>query len=111
MFSMPSYLKNIIIGCLTVVIDRDKKENFEMPKISSSNDIALLLLIMKRGFSAYGLNENLAYYRIVSTSNTSKKWKAAKEVWDVYRKVEKLNIVYSAICFVGYVYNAIKKRM
>jgi teichuronic acid biosynthesis glycosyltransferase TuaG len=106
-----SYLKNTIIGCLTVVIDRDKTGNFEMPNIRSSHDMALWLLIMKRGFSAYGLDENLAYYRIVSTSNTSKKWKAAKEVWDVYRKVEKLNIVYSAICFVGYVCNAIKKRM
>ena len=106
-----SYLKNTIIGCLTVVIDREKTGEFQMPNIRSSHDMALWLLIMKRGFSAYGLNENLAFYRIVSTSNTSKKWKAAKEVWDVYRKVEKLNIVYSAICFVGYVYNAIKKRM
>lgn len=106
-----SYLKNTIIGCLTVVIDRDQTGNFEMPNIRSSHDMALWLLIMKRGFSAYGLNKNLAYYRIVSTSNTSKKWKAAKEVWDVYRKVEQLNIVYSAICFVGYVYNAIKKRV
>jgi len=106
-----SYLKNTIIGCLTVVIDREKTGEFQMPNIRSSHDMALWLLIMKRGFSAYGLDEDLAYYRIVSTSNTSKKWKAAKEVWDVYRKVEQLNIVYSAICFVGYVYNAIKKRM
>ena len=105
------YLKNTIIGCLTVIVDREKTGDFEMPDIRSSHDMALWLLIMKRGFFAYGLNENLAYYRIVSTSNTSKKWKSAKEVWDVYRKVEKLNIVYSAICFVGYVYNAIKKRM
>ena len=106
-----SYLKNTIIGCLTVVIDIDKTGNFEMPNIRSSHDMALWLLIMKRGFSANGLDENLAYYRIVSTSNTSKKWKAAKEVWDVYRKVEKLNIVYSGICFVGYVFNALKKRI
>ena len=106
-----SYLINTIIGCLTVIIDREKTGEFQMLNIRSSHDMALWLLIMKRGFSAYGLNENLAYYRIVSTSNTSKKFKAAKEVWDVYRKVEQLNIVYSAICFVGYVYNAIKKRI
>ena len=106
-----SYLKNTIIGCLTVIIDREKTGDFYMPNIRSSHDMALWLLIMKRGFTAYGLNENLAYYRIVSTSNTSKKWKAAKEVWGVYRKVEKLNLLYSTICFVSYVYNAIKKRM
>lgn len=106
-----SYLKNTIIGCLTVIIDKEKTGEFQMPNIRSSHDMALWLLIMKRGFSAYGLKENLAYYRIVSTSNTSKKWKAAMEVWDVYRKVEKLNVVYSFICFVGYVFNALKKRL
>ena len=106
-----SYLRNTIIGCSTVVIDKDNSGEFDMPSIRSSHDMALWLLIMKRGFSAYGLDENLAYYRIVSTSNTSKKWKAAKEVWDVYRKVENLNIIYSTYCFIGYAFNAIKKRM
>jgi teichuronic acid biosynthesis glycosyltransferase TuaG len=109
--SYHSYLKNTIIGCLTVIIDKEKTGYFQMPNIRSSHDMALWLLIMKRGFSAYGLDENLAYYRIVSTSNTSKKWKAAKEVWDVYRKVENLNIIYSTYCFIGYAFNAIKKRM
>ena len=106
-----TYLKNTIIGCLTVIIDREKTGQFYMPNIRSSHDMALWLLIMKRGFTAYGLNENLAYYRIVSNSNTSKKWKAAKEVWGVYRRVEKLNLLYSTICFICYIYNAIKKRM
>ena len=106
-----SYLKNTIIGCLTVIIDKEKTGEFIMPNIRSSHDMALWLLIMKRGFSAFGLNENLAYYRIVSNSNTSKKWKAVKEVWEVYRKVEKLNLIYSTLCFVSYVYNAIKKRI
>ena len=106
-----SYLKNTIIGCLTVIIDKEKTGDFQMPNIRSSHDMALWLLIMKRGFSAYGLDENLAYYRIVSTSNTSKKWKAAKDVWDVYRKVEKLNIINSAYNFIAYAFNAIKKRM
>ena len=105
------YLKNTIIGCLTVVIDREEIGEFKMPNISSSHDMALWLLIMKRDHLAFGLNENLAYYRLVSTSNTSKKWKAAKDVWNVYRNVEKLNVFYSFICFIGYVYNAIKKRI
>ena len=69
------------------------------------------LHFMKRGFKAYGLNESLAHYRIVSSSNTAKKWKAAKEVWEVYRKVEKLSIIYSTYNFISYVFNAVKKRM
>ena len=111
MMTYHSYLKNTIIGCLTVIIDREKTGSFEMPNIRSSHDMALWLLIMKRGFSAYGLNENLARYRVVSSSNTSNKINAAKDVWDVYRKVEKLNILYSVFCFIGYIFNAIKKRL
>jgi teichuronic acid biosynthesis glycosyltransferase TuaG len=109
--SYRQYLRNTIIGCLTVIIDRKQTGDFLMPDIRSSHDMALWLLIMKRGFVAYGLEENLASYRLVSTSNTAKKWKAAKEVWAVYREVEKLNPVYSACCFMGYAYNAIKKRL
>ena len=106
-----SYLRNTIIGCLTVMIDREKTGDFEMPNIRSSHDMALWLNLMKRGFNAYGLNESLAYYRIVSSSNTAKKWKAAKEVWEVYRNVEKLSLIYSIFNFIGYVYNAVKKRI
>ena len=106
-----SYLKNTIIGCLTVVIDREKTGDFQMPNIRSSHDMALWLLIMKRGFSAYGLEDNLARYRIVPTSNTSSKIKAAKDVWKVYREAEKLSFLYSCWCFVNYVFNAIKKRI
>ena len=106
-----SYLRNTIIGCLTVMIDRQKTGDFQMPNIRSSHDMALWLHFMKRGFKAYGLNESLAHYRIVSSSNTAKKWKAAKEVWEVYRKVEKLSIIYSAYNFISYVFNAVKKRM
>tara|TARA_B100000214_G_scaffold141453_1_gene101124 strand:- start:3908 stop:4657 length:750 start_codon:yes stop_codon:yes gene_type:complete len=106
-----SYLKNTIIGCLTVIIDRDITGNFEMPNIRSSHDMALWLLIMKRGFNAYGLNDNLASYRIVSNSNTSRKIEAARDVWKVYREIEKLSFFYSTWCFIHYVFNAVKKRI
>jgi len=106
-----SYLKNTIIGCLTVVIDREKTGYFEMPNIRSSHDMALWLLIMRRGFDAYGLDENLARYRIVSTSNTASKWRAAKDVWKVYREIEKLSFFYSSWCFLNYAFNAFVKRI
>lgn len=105
------YCKNTIIGCLTVIIDREMTGDFRMPQIPSSHDMALWLLIMKRGFNAYGLNEVLAKYRLVSTSNTAKKYKAVKDVWRVYREIERLSLVKSVWYFVHYLYNAIKKRL
>jgi teichuronic acid biosynthesis glycosyltransferase TuaG len=73
--------------------------------------MALWLLIMKRGFYAYAIQETLAHYRLVSTSNTAKKWKAAKDVWRVYREIEHINLFYSAFCFAGYSINALLKRL
>ena len=105
------YLRNTIIGCLTVIIDRKQTGDFRMPLIKSSHDMALWLLIMKRGFKAYGLKEVLAGYRLVSTSNTAKKWKAAKDVWKVYRKIEGLSALYAIYCFCGYALHAILKRI
>ena len=104
------YLRNTIIGCLTVIIDKKQIGDFKMPLIKSSHDMALWLLIMKRGFMAYGLKEVLAGYRLVSTSNTAKKWKAAKDVWKVYRKIEGVSVEYAAYCFCGYVLHAVLKR-
>ena len=105
------YLRNTIIGCLTVIIDRQQTGDFKMPLIKSSHDMALWLLIMKRGFKAYGLKDVLAGYRLVSTSNTAKKWKAAKDVWKVYREIEGLSVLYAAYCFCGYAINAVLKRI
>jgi teichuronic acid biosynthesis glycosyltransferase TuaG len=111
MIDYSGYCKNTIIGCLTVVIDKERVGDFRMPNIRSSHDMALWLLIMKRGFKAYGIQENLAKYRLVSSSNTAKKSKAIREVWDVYRKVEKLSILKSSWYFINYIYNSFKKRM
>ena len=109
--SYNQYLKNTIIGCLTVIIDRNKTGDFRMPIIRSSHDMALWLLIMRRGFFGYGLNEVLATYRLVSTSNTSKKYKAALDVWRVYTRIEHLSIFKACFYFLGYIFNALRKRL
>ena len=105
------YLKNTIIGCLTVILDKEETGDFEMPNINSSHDMALWLLIMRRGITAHGINLSLSKYRLLSSSNTANKFKAAKDVWLVYREIEKLNFIYSAICFIFYTFNAIRKRI
>ena len=106
-----SYLKNTIIGCLTVVLDKRIVGDFEMPKIRSSHDMALWLMILKQGFVAHGIGITLAKYRLVSTSNTENKLKSMYDVWRVYRDFEKLNLIFSLYNFINYIYNAIKKRL
>ncbi len=105
------YCCNTAIGCLTVMIDLQQTGPFEMPDIRSSHDMGLWLDIMKRGFTAYSFPECLASYRIVATSNTAKKWKAAKDVWRVYRDLEHMSIWIAAYCFCSYALNAVLKRL
>lgn len=105
------YLKNTIIGCLTVVIDREQTGNFSMPKIRSSHDMALWLEILNRGFRAYGMNEVLGKYRLVSSSNTAKKMYATGDVWRVYRDIRGLSLAKSFYCWCHYLYQAARKRL
>ncbi|MGM0496745.1 MAG: glycosyltransferase family 2 protein [Bacteroidota bacterium] len=104
-------LKNTIIGTLTVIIDRDQVGDFEMNHIRYRQDMALWCEIMKRGFSAYGLNEVLASYRVVNKYSILKRYKGAKGVWKVYRKIEKINFLKSIYYFVHYAMNAFLKRI
>ena len=60
---------------------------------------------------AYGIDQPLATYRLVGTSNTANKWKASKEVWGVYRGYLGINRVTSAFYFIQYAFNAVKKRI
>lgn len=104
-------LKNTIIGCLTVVIDREIIGDFRMPLVRAGQDTATWLSILRKGNIAYGLNEILASYRLVDGSISSNKVKALRRTWNTYRNLEKLNLVKSSYYFLCYTLNAIKKRM
>lgn len=104
-------LKNTVIGCLTVMIDKEKVGEFKMPLVRAGQDTATWLLILRKGYIAYGLNEPLSRYRKVEGSISSNKLKALKRTWYTYRKLEKLSLPKSIYVFSCYTLNAIKKRL
>lgn len=104
-------LKNTIIGCSTVVIDRNIVGDFEMPLVRRGQDTATWLQILRREKYAYGIQMDLVNYRLVGDSLSSNKIKALKRTWNTYRNVEKLNIFKCSYVFCFYIYNAIKKRI
>jgi len=106
-----AYLRNTIIGALTVMLDREQTGDFEMPNIRSSHDMALWCEILKRGFKAYGLRETLAYYRVMAGSHTARKIRAARDVWKVYREIEDLRLLPGTVNFVFYACNAMRRRI
>lgn len=105
-------LKNTTIWTSTVMFDTEKmdKDLIYMPNVKSE-DTACWWNILKHIDCAYGLNIVLSYYRRSSGTLSSNKFEAIKRIWYLYRKVEKLNIIYAAYCFFFYALNAIKRRI
>lgn len=104
-------LKNTIIGCSTVAIDRDIIGDFSMPLVRRGQDTATWLQILRQEPYAYGIPKDLVNYRLVDDSLSSNKIKALKRTWNTYRNVEKLGILKSSYVFCFYVINAIRKRI
>ncbi len=107
------FLRNTIIQTVGVIVDTKKtgKELLVMPNIRRRQDAATWCQLLKSGYDCYEVPENLSYYRVVNNSLSSNKIKAIKGTWFLYRKIEKLSLLKSCICFIGYAFNAVKKRI
>lgn len=104
-------LKHNVIGCLTVMLDTDMIGEVRMVNMRSRQDYALWLTLCKQGFTAYGLQEILAKYRVRANSISSNKLKMAKQNWIVYRKVKKLGLMKSLWYFMNNVFFSVKKYL
>ena len=102
-------LGNTIIGCLTVIYNREKIGKVYMPNIKHMEDNATWYSVLAQGYKAYGLDEVLAKYRENNNSLTANKWHSAILQWDIYRDYFKFSRAKSAKYFVQYVFNALKK--
>lgn len=104
-------LKHNVIGCLTVMLDTTMIGKVRMVNMRSRQDYALWLTLCKQGFTAYGLQETLAKYRVRANSISSNKLKMAKQNWIVYRKVKNLSLIESIWYFMNNVYFSVKKHL
>jgi len=96
-------LKHNKIGCLTSIFKRDclAKEDLFMPEIKMRQDYALWLKILREVKIAHGLDMCLASYRDHSNSLSANKIKAILYTWQVYRKIENLNLILSLYYFIN----------
>ena len=107
------FLRNTIIQTVGVMVDTlvTGKDVLVMPNIRRRQDAATWCQILKAGYDCYEVPENLSYYRVVKNSLSSNKLKAVKGTWRLYRDIEKLPLWKACFCFVGYAFNAVKKRI
>jgi teichuronic acid biosynthesis glycosyltransferase TuaG len=102
-------LKNTSIATLTALVDRDIAGNIAM-KNEGYDDFCLWLSILKPGHVAWGLNEDLARYRVRGVSVSSRPMRSAGWVWHIYRNVERLSLLKSVWCFAHWAARAWLKR-
>lgn len=118
-------LGNTTIFTSTVMFDTAQipQELLLMPEIESE-DTATWWQILKAGYTAFGLQENLVYYRRPgkkgmhqllamkhSGSMSSNKLKAIQRIWRLYRKQEHLSVFTSICYFCKYAIHAVMRRI
>ena len=101
-------LGHTAIATSTAMIDRELSGPFHMVK-TYYDDFALWLEITRRGFPAFGLDEDLMRYRVVGGSVSRNKGRSAMMVWRTYRDVERLGFVRASWSFARYALNALHK--
>jgi teichuronic acid biosynthesis glycosyltransferase TuaG len=106
-----SLLKNTRIGCLTVVIDRERIANLSMPNIPVRQPLVTWLRLLKTYGPALGLDEVLATYRARKGSISSNKLRAAQGVWRVYREFEGLPLTPCLWYFANYAFRGFVRNL
>lgn len=106
-------LKNTTIWTSTVMLDmaKLKKEDIYMPNLKRGQDTATWWKILKKIDKAYGIKDVFSYYRRTNSSLSANKLTALKRTWNLYRNIEKFNIIKSTYYFVFYVLNAVRRRV
>ena len=107
------FLTNNLLQTVGIMVDIDivDRKYLEMPDIRRRQDAATWLQILKAGYKCYGLDEILAEYRRAGNSLSSNKIKAIKGVWNLYRNIEHLSLLFSCYCFIRYAVLAVWKRV
>lgn len=105
-------LSRTVIFTTTVLLDTDRtgRELIRMPEVKSE-DTATWWKILRNGFTAYGLNEVLAIYRRPAKSLSSNKLEAIRRIWNLYRKQEKLSLLYSIYNLFFWAFRATLRRI
>ena len=102
-------LRNTIIGCLTVMLDRARLGELTMPTLRQHEDLSLWYEILKRGVVARGIPRDLALYRVVRGSASGDKVRSALHMWTVYRSQERLSFPTALWCYAHYAWHALRR--
>ncbi len=105
-------LSNTTIFTSTVMFDVSVlgKGLIMMPRVPSE-DTATWWKVLKTGVIGYGLDEVFTMYRRSGKTLSSNKIVAIKRIWNLYRNVEGISVLRSAVYFVMWAFRAVLRRV
>ena len=103
-------LKANRIGCLSAIYDSKRIGKVYMPLIKKRQDYGLWLKILKKVDYAYGMDEVLGRYRVMSNSVSSNKLNLLKYNYRLFREYEKFSALKSFYYLMWNVYIKIMKK-
>ena len=95
------------LGCLSVVIDRERAAGFRFPDNCQflHEDFCAWLSLIEAGHVGHRLASDLGRYRLSPQSRSGNKLKAAVETWKIYRHASKLPRLRAAHWWMQYAWN------
>ena len=108
-FNFNTFTKNSSINTTTMIIRRAILGTHRFKKIKLMEDYLFKCQLLRRNNIAKKLNENLAFYRILNTSRSSKRLKNIFWLWHINKNYNKLNFFTNLLSIVCISFNSIKK--
>jgi teichuronic acid biosynthesis glycosyltransferase TuaG len=107
--------KQWVIGCLTVVVDRERLGDFAFIEgLPMAEDFLLwyelLLRAERMGLHAVCTDESLAFYRVHPGGKSSSKLRHARAHWQIFTRELGLPWLSAVRCFACYAFNGLRDR-
>ena len=99
------------MGNSTVIFNREKLGDFEVPLIKKRNDYALWLKIIRTAENVYCLPEVLSYHRVHEGSLSYRKSDLVRYHYVLYTKYENLRFSYSVYLILYWTIKTLKKKL
>ena len=93
-----------------VMYEKKNLSSAYMPNLVNGEDVAMWLKMLKIVPYAYGLNENLVFYRVREHSLSAGIVTKLKRRWEIYRKSEDLPLTQASRYYLKYLFSVIRKR-
>lgn len=110
------FTKRTVIGCLTVLYDRNYFKNFRFREnMAACEDYEMWCRMISylegRGGVSIATREPLAFYRVHRGGKSYKKFARLQVHWRIYRHDLQLSILEASWCLINYAINGIRDRI